>query len=655
MKLIKPHIILIIFMVCLAALGINLLDTYLRYNINLKDYYKYSNISTKYIKNTLKDINITIGLNENPPYAFLNQGDDSNVGLMPDFTALMGLELGVPINTTTNNVESNLDKLENGDLSLVMVRESQVKDDNRFALSLPIYQSQYKILVLNNSDIKDSDNLKGEMLVIKQNTNTNMYAGHDLFDTAAVIKSDNIYQCFALLKKGVVKGFLCDDLEASYFARVTGNSNRYRFLNEVFYEDNICLALNKDNEALLNTVNKSILDMQSKGLIAQSQEKWIGSYNNNFLTINQLNWIHNTIIAVFSIMVIFSVWNYVITKQVNERTRELSESKEELNSIINTLQNGILVIQNNSKVIACNNWITNFTNISKEDIISKPLADISLLEPFLVKENMNKPFPVGNKYYYISSQSFTEDKKIIIIEDYTEKFLQERQARQEAKMIAVGQLSAGLAHEIRNPLGIIKSYGYILRKYCNDEISSNAVIAINDNVSRINSLVENLLHFSRLSGGEAKLVNISKLIDSTLQLEHKRLHQSNIKMTVNYKNLRFNSLKINDDVLKVVLLNLINNGIDALDNYEIPAKTISISISSDDNGLKISVKDNGPGIPKDKIEEIFNPFFSTKSQGTGLGLYILTTELNKINGSISVTSNINEGTEFKVFLPLGRD
>lgn len=220
-------------------------------------------------------------------------------------------------------------------------------------------------------------------------------------------------------------------------------------------------------------------------------------------------------------------------------------------------------------------------------------------------------------------------------------------------MIAVGQLSAGLAHEIRNPLGLIRNYSYILKGYANDEISSHALEVIGDSTNRINSLIENLLNFSRSGDENVSLVDIGALLNNIAALEHKKMEKAQIDFQIHCApHTRFFT---NEETLKIVLINLINNGLEALMEMEESlsphGRKLTCTVTIVDSVLTIQVADNGPGIPEKNQESIFNPFFTTKDTGTGLGLYLVSSELEKLGGSIQVESRIREGTVFTVSLP----
>ena len=216
-------------------------------------------------------------------------------------------------------------------------------------------------------------------------------------------------------------------------------------------------------------------------------------------------------------------------------------------------------------------------------------------------------------------------------------------------MIAVGQLSAGLAHEIRNPLGLIKSYAYILKDYANDEISSHSLAVIRESTDRINNLIENLLSFSRPGKDQASRFNMNKLLTDILALEQKELKKREITLQVHCPEDIF--LSVNEESIKIILLNLISNSIDALSQQQKTLKILRLYVNADSQKVSVKISDTGPGIAEKDLENIFNPFFTTKETGTGLGLFLVSTELEKIGGAVSVDSRLGEGTTFTVIFP----
>ncbi len=176
-----------------------------------------------------------------------------------------------------------------------------------------------------------------------------------------------------------------------------------------------------------------------------------------------------------------------------------------------------------------------------------------------------------------------------------------------------------------------------------DPIIDKSINIIESSVLRAGKMVENLLDFSRKKDQEFKEINLYETLNEIISFESKKISEKNIKVTINCNNIFF---YIDLEIFTLVILNLLSNAIDVVSE----GGEININCYLDDSYLYIDFADTGKGIEPEHIEQIFNPFFTTKAtgKGTGLGLYIVYNQLQKINGEISVDSRVDEGTVFKL-------
>ncbi len=649
----KKYIIILATLAVIISVGIINLDVRLRYDMSWSDYYSYNSGLSSKEQEFLKEKALLVGVYNDPPLAFINEFNNDNAGVMVDYLSQLAIELSNNIHLKAGNKEKLLTALKNNEVDIIPVERTSVDAEN-IAYSQSLCVVKGKIAVKTTSDIEGINDLDGLTLVA---LDKDMDDGriHNYFKNKVninIIVVDNMYQCFALVRNDIAVGFIGDDMEIAHYINVTNRGNNYKFLEPILYEKDMCLAVKQENEELLSVINKGILALKKKNLVIQTQKKWLGDFDSHGIDFGQLDLAYKIVTAIVLIVGFFSSWNYVITQRVNTKTRELSESKAELRLIIDTLQRGIMVIENDSLIVECNDAITSLLKVPRDKLIGIDCHSIEPLRAFLEEKNIDNVFKEGNAYYYVTSQFYENNKRLIMIEDYTEKYMTESRARQESKMIAVGQLSAGLAHEIRNPLGLIKSYVYVLEKYCLNEISKHAIFVINDSVARVNNLIENLLRFSKLSNDETKQVDIKKLVDIILVLEEKNLEKNEIAVVTKIDGYTGRPIVLNEDTLKMILLNLINNSIDSFNDVERAVKVINLNISIQASEINITIADNGCGIEKNKLENIFNPFYSTKDSGTGLGLYIISTEIANNDGRISVESEFGQGTQFNISLPV---
>jgi len=253
---------------------------------------------------------------------------------------------------------------------------------------------------------------------------------------------------------------------------------------------------------------------------------------------------------------------------------------------------------------------------------------------------------------------------------YNELKSTQSQLIQSEKMSSLGQLVAGISHELNNPIGFIYSNSNQLQKYIEKveqaiQDSSNNNIKFIDNVKNVlpdvkglivdtltgskivKDLVDNLRRFSHLDQAKQKSVDIHEGIESSLKILHSQI-KNRIRLHKNYKATK--SVECNPGQINQVLLNILSNAAQSIQNEG----NIWIDTGEENDYLFIKIRDDGHGIDKEDQQKIFDPFFTTKQvgEGTGLGLSISYSIIKNHRGTIEVESEINKGTIFSILLPL---
>jgi PAS domain S-box-containing protein len=238
----------------------------------------------------------------------------------------------------------------------------------------------------------------------------------------------------------------------------------------------------------------------------------------------------------------------------------------------------------------------------------------------------------------------------LISVDISDRKRLEGQLIQSEKMAAIGQLAAGIAHELRNPLAIVMNALYDLRQIVdatNPEVAEDLRIA-EEEIGRAQGIVKNLLEFSRESGAELERLDVNDLIERTLQLMQKYLQDNGVHVTTDLGPIP--PCLANVNAMRQILLNLITNAVQAMpEGGELAIHTADAGA----NQIRLEVRDTGIGIPAEHLQDIFNPFYTTKApgQGTGLGLSVVHSILQRYRGEIRVTSQVGRGTTFTIDLP----
>ena len=218
------------------------------------------------------------------------------------------------------------------------------------------------------------------------------------------------------------------------------------------------------------------------------------------------------------------------------------------------------------------------------------------------------------------------------------------------KMASLGVMSAGVAHEINNPLNFIKGgISMLSKKVAHDKNTQPFINAINEGVDRASLIVNSLGHFSRESAAMDEECDIHEIVDNCLvMLQHKLKYK--VTVVKDYSSAKFVTVKGNEGKLHQAILNIISNAEQA-----IPEKgKITIQTRAKAKHLRLTISDNGVGIPENYISKISDPFFTTKpaGEGTGLGLSITYGIIKDHDASISVTSEPNNGTNFNIIFKL---
>jgi len=225
--------------------------------------------------------------------------------------------------------------------------------------------------------------------------------------------------------------------------------------------------------------------------------------------------------------------------------------------------------------------------------------------------------------------------------------------RRSERLAALGQLTAGLAHELRNPLGTIKASAEMLTKETvrnRPEVMSEMADYILSETDRMNGLVSNFLDFARPLEIHPVSANLRPILEDIARQQRDIAGPRGIEVRVEAStpDLKF---EFDPDLIRVALVNLVQNAIQASPN----GKSVELRAARKDHEMTIFVTDEGEGIQPQHLENIFNPFFTTKPQGVGLGLAIVSKIVDEHRGNINVFSEPGKGTRFEMILPAAQE
>jgi signal transduction histidine kinase len=230
------------------------------------------------------------------------------------------------------------------------------------------------------------------------------------------------------------------------------------------------------------------------------------------------------------------------------------------------------------------------------------------------------------------------------------------QARRSERLAALGQLSAGLAHEIRNPLGVIKGSAEMLNQklHASDPLAGELAGYISSEVNRLSALVTRFLDFARPLQTELRPQEVTGLLDRALDSVAGQWRGGPVCVEREYQS-NLPQVPLDEDLCEQALLNLVQNAFEAMGSG---GGTLRVEVSAAQangrRGVEVRLKDTGPGIPAELREQIFNPFVTTKKTGVGLGLSIVSKIIDEHQGTIRVESAPGQGACFVIFFPAAR-
>jgi PAS domain S-box-containing protein len=384
----------------------------------------------------------------------------------------------------------------------------------------------------------------------------------------------------------------------------------------------------------------------------------------------------------------------ILPKLTHEQIEALfvytADENERLETVLDSLAEGIIVCDENHAVVLVNKYGERLLHTGHYESGIQPvwtlIRDDKMADFF--KETLinggreeDREFDLDiNGIQRLVSASIlplVKDKHVtgslIHLDDITEKRFREAQLRRAENLASLTTLAAGVAHEIKNPLGSISIHIQLIQKtmnsgmsFCNEELNREKPLAgkntqmqesfnllqqylgvVNEEIDRLNKIVVDFLFAVRPMNMEFRQQNVNILIQELTDFVQFELNESHIMLDLQLADdLPF--INIDERFMKQALLNLIKNAMAAMSD----GGTLSVKTSLVDDNVTIVVCDNGIGIPEENLSKIFEPYYTTKDTGSGLGLTLVFKIIREHQGTISVKSRLNEGTCFTIKLPV---
>ena len=341
-----------------------------------------------------------------------------------------------------------------------------------------------------------------------------------------------------------------------------------------------------------------------------------------------------------------------------------------IKNLIDTIDSGLIVINEVGEVLFSNKNIYDVLGINSEKLSGKILYDYvhdsnlrdilkNLIQNGVLsgQAHVNYPRPLHlsiNIFPILAEQAFfIEDLKLVIIRDTTQDINEAEYREHTAKLEALKLLTAGIAHEIGNPLSSISLHTQLAERLLkkmeeteNTQNLKNMLNIIAEENSRLKRIIDNFLKAVRPISLQLVLGKLSNTLDDVLALMKPELQQKNIDIKKHYENV--SQTLLDQDQMHSVFINVIKNSMDAMPD----GGTLTVTLKQHGNWQIISLKDNGIGMDREILKHVFKPYYTTKTDGSGLGMLIMQRIIHAHSGLLSIKSEKHYGTEIIIELPI---
>ncbi|KAB8138405.1 HAMP domain-containing protein [Gracilibacillus oryzae] len=356
-----------------------------------------------------------------------------------------------------------------------------------------------------------------------------------------------------------------------------------------------------------------------------------------------------------------------LTKSINQMSFSLLHSFQKIvrdklkhEKILNSLPIGIITYDNNEQEYTANSFVMNLLKINlkrfSDPVHLESARSNPLIEMFLSEENyFNKKVTItitDKEYVLLVSQTTMKDSnhnvigRIFYFVDITETAMLEKRIVQSDKLALVGEMAASSAHEIRNPLTVIHGFLTLMQESLSEEELKrfNFQLMMKE-IERLFDIVEQMLLMSHQKEPERRSLKLTEILNELVPLLQSTFDAKSILFTMDIND---HEVFVDSKQMKQVFLNLIRNSLEAIGaNGSIHIKTFV-----QDREVILRIRDSGPGVPDSIKNSLFEPFSTSKSNGTGLGLNVVRKIINSHDGQISLYESNSNGTAFEIRLPL---
>lgn len=617
-----------------------------------------------------------------PPFSYKNQQGKLS-GINIDLMEKIAKENGIHFKYIPMDSKEAEQALKAGEIDAIAGMSYSIEKDRDLDFSLPYFTMSNSLII----PVESKEKINGitdirDVHVVLEKDSPVLNTLLNIRNTNLTLATNQNSGLLTLMNRRA-DVFIGNRWTASFYLKTWKQENEYFILDEVIEPADYTIAVKEGNDRLLSMINKSITVLKAKGEVNVLIEEWLRP--KDVAKIARLEHFIFLLILFLSIgaliLLIIYIWNTRLKKAVNIQTSKLRLLNEDLQlqrqrnadsnafkeQVLNNIDTGIVTFDLNYKVSSYNKRALEILELSTSTIFNLQHSTIfkQLFEhnPFkqiskqgggavyrLLETNENGKHKV---IYYSMHQMYDSMNNqigyLLSINDETEKKKLEQKLITQEKLHALGQLVAGVAHEIRNPLTSIKTFIELIpSKYDQPQFRKVLMEYLPVEVNRLNMIVTDLIEYSRPRPPNVQsctandLTNLLAFLQVTMNKSKIELEQYIEPDLVFF---------IDPQQIRQVLLNLLLNAIHAVEEASIKKIKIIMGKKNQEMG-RILIIDTGRGMRQEELKHIFEPFYTSKEKGVGLGLTLSFNLVKENKGEIYVTSIPNKGTKFTVDLPL---
>lgn len=625
---------------------------------------------------------------DSPPYQYADKGQVKgfNIDIMNEIAKKQGFEVAYYPMTQKNIMES----IEIGEIDIILGIPYTKNNNEIMDFTDSYVNTEISVLAPKGSEINQFEDIDSVRVALQANTLEYEFMKNIRNVDLHVSQKQDVGLKILIKKRADI--FVGNYMTMKYLMKEKSIEDEYEIIEDRLLSSDYSFAVQKENYTLLNQLNNGINKLKLSSEYSTIYNKWFETLDTpiskklkKLLDLVVLLLIVSLIIFLFSLR-----WNRQLKKEVNRKTIDLQNINESLElqikktkesnqmkeQVLESSLRGVITLDIRGEILTINTVACNLFNVD-QSIIGKKLKNEILIgnelhekiygvletkERYLDQELNISQYTKNVEYIKYDIQPiYNVDQDVagvlLFILDVTQdKKLRDYLYEEEKSQVLI-QLVAGLVHEIRNPLTSIKTFVEMIPSKIDNLVFRNEIAThVPREIDRLNKLLESLINYAKPGGKHSEVIYLSELLKSTALLFVSNIENKGYKLELNIESeLR---IKGDEDQIKQVFINIILNAIESMDKrkkkYNNDKPTITINLFNRENKNIVEIKDNGIGMSKETLNHIFDPFYTTKAEGTGLGLGISRQFIKENKGEIFLDSELEKGSTFTlIFIKWG--